>query len=115
MRPVTQSKVGAQGRCLNACLASLLEIPERDVPDFGDHTWRADVDHFLTPYRVYYRQVPLDVAPIGYHVIEGVSPRGGPHAVIGLNGKFVFDPHPRDGSGRGLRKVERYGVLIRRF
>lgn len=115
MRPVYQSRTGKHGRCLNACIASLLEIPEYVVPDFGDHTWNADVDHFLAPYGLYYRRIALDVAPIGYHIIEGISPRGGLHAVVGRNGNIVFDPHPPDGTGSGL--VERcfYGLLIRRF
>jgi hypothetical protein len=115
VRPVTQSKVGKSGRCLNACLASLLEIPEKAVPDFGNNTWEDDVDHFLAPYGLYYRQVSKEIEPIGYHVAEGISPRGGPHAVIMLNGTVKWDPHPQDGTGRGLVRVLRYGVLIRRF
>lgn len=34
-----------------------------------------------------------------YHVVVGPSPRGAyNHAVVGLNGKIVHDPHP-DGGG----------------
>lgn len=114
MRPVTQSKVGADGRCLCACIASILEIPESFVPDFGND-WRNDVDRFLAPFGLYYRQVPLEVKPLGFHIVEGTSPRGGQHACVGFNGRIIHDPHPQDGTGRGLKTVERYGVLIRRF
>lgn len=115
MQPVTQSRVGKNGRCLNACVASLLEIPEASVPDFSDEEWNRELDDFLAPYGLYYRHVSTSVAPLGYHIIEGLSPRGGLHAVVGLDGAVVWDPHPQDGTGRGLVRTDRYGLLIRRF
>lgn len=112
MIPQTQSRVGSNGRCFNACLASILELKERQVPDFPDKGFRQAVDDFLAPFGLVYRRTSKSVAPFGYHTIEGISPRGGLHAVVGKDGKVVHDPHPQDGTGRGLVTVEYYGVLL---
>ena len=111
MKPVTQSKVGAHGRCFPACVASILEVPEASVPGYEDSP---DVYQWLAKRGLEYRQVPIEdrPAPVGYHIIEGISPRGGQHAVVGLNGKIVHDPHPQDNTGRGLVKPERWGMLL---
>ena len=111
MRPVTQSRVGAHGRCFPACVASILEVPESSVPGYED---TPDVYHWLERRGLQYAQAPIEgtPAPVGYHIIEGISPRGGQHAVVGLNGKTVHDPHPQDGTGRGLTKPERWGMLL---
>lgn len=115
MKPVTQSRVGENGRCFPACLASILEIPEKQVPDFpkSDDEFYAAVDRFLDPYNLQYRQVPItDATPMGWHTIEGISPRGGQHAIVGFNGKPVHDPHPQDGTGRGLVEPNLWGLLL---
>ena len=111
MKPVTQSKVGAHGRCFPACVASILEVPESSVPGYED---MPDVYQWLERRGLQYAQAPIEgtPAPVGYHIIEGISPRGGQHAVVGLNGKTVHDPHPQDGTGRGLTKPERWGMLL---
>ena len=111
MKSVTQSKVGAHGRCFPACVASILEVPEASVPGYED---TPDVYQWLAKRGLEYRQVPIDgnPAPVGYHIIEGISPRGGQHAVVGLDGKIVHDPHPQDGTGRGLVKPEHWGMLL---
>lgn len=110
---------------MNACLASILEIPEADVPDFlgTDQEWLAQLQQWLAPQGLYYVQIqpsePTVKAAFAagelYHTIEGLSPRGGMHACVGLNGRLVFDPHPQDGTGRGLVKVHCYGLLCARF
>ena len=115
MKPQVQSRIGKNGRCLNACLASILEIPEHSVPDFPDgDVYFPAIDAFLKPFGVHYIQRPITEAPPkNWHTIEGVSPRGGMHAVCGYNGKFKFDPHPvEDDPRRGLVKPERWGCLV---
>lgn len=118
MIPQVQSRVGKNGRCFMACLASILEIPESAVPDFpkDDAGFDRATQQFLAGYGLRYDQVPIasNPAPIGYHTIEGISPRGGMHATVGYNGKMVWDPHPQDGTGRGLRKPMFYGILTQR-
>lgn len=111
MKPVTQSKTGKDGRCFPACLASILEIPENSVPDL-DNTNKKQVDSFLSQHGLEYARVPTDIKPAGYHVIEGISLRGGAHAVVGLDGRLIHDPHPQDGTGRGLVQVDNYGLLL---
>jgi hypothetical protein len=112
VRPVYQSRVGPNGRCFSACLASILEIPERSVPDL-DNTNTAQVDRFLAQYGLQYRRIPYGAdKPVGYSTIEGISPRGGYHACVALDGRLIFDPHPPDGTGRGLVSAEAYGLLL---
>ena len=114
MIPQTQSRVGRRGRCFPACLASILELKEWEVPDL-DNTDTAQVDGYLAQHGLYYREVGPEVPPLGYHVILGVSPRGRPHAVVGRDGELAFDPHPKDGTGRGLVRVSGYGLLIKKL
>lgn len=123
MKPVTQSRTGKDGNCFSACLASILEIPLAKVPEFGgDDVWLQNVQRFLGAKGMYYVQVPAlaeetlataFAAGYVFHTIEGVSPRGGLHACVGRNGRLIWDPHPQDGTGRGLVSVECYGLLCR--
>ena len=120
--PVMQDRVGqVQGNCFEAALASLLEIPLHAVPDLPreDVPFMLAAQSFLREYGLFYLQVATDDQVAGaafstgdvWHVIEGVSERGGPHAVVGLNGRLVHDPHP---GGRGLVRTDCYGFLVSR-
>lgn len=116
MKPVTQSRVGEDGTCFRACIASILEVPEKRIPDFGasgdDETWWADVQAWLNKAGYTYRRVPIDgTKPVGYSTIEGLSPRGGLHACVAKDGVLVHDPHPQDGTGRGLVEPRYYGLF----
>jgi hypothetical protein len=126
MKPVVQSRVGEDGTCFRACIASILELPEDEVKDFDgyreylqdeqclDDYW-ANVQGFLAEHGLSYRRVPIDSAkPSGYSTIEGISPRGGLHACVAYDGKLVYDPHPQDGTGRGLVEPRYYGLLEKR-
>jgi len=114
MRPVTQSRTGEHGTCFRASLASILNLKEKQVPDFGESNEDPGIDTFLAKYGLHYQEVPIgDVAPTGYHVITGISPRGGMHAVVGLDGQIVWDPHPPElNDGQGLAKPKYYGLLL---
>ena len=117
MIPITQTRTGENGNCVSACLASILELPLQLVPDFAaetdsDDEFFAAVDKWLAGKGLCYRHWPIGgLAPVGWHTIEGISPRGGQHAVVAQNGKPVWDPHPKDGTGRGLVKPRWYGML----
>lgn len=91
--------------CFAAAVASILERPLDDLD--GLHEDNA------ADYGLRYDEWPAtgDNVPVGWHIIAGVSPRGGQHAIVGKNGHPRFDPHPQDGTGRGLVKIERYGVI----
>jgi len=84
------------------------------VPDFTECNQDPGVNRFLKQYGLKYEEVPYDRAnpPVGVHTILGVSPRGGMHCVVGKDGKIVWDPHPQDGTGRGLAKPTGYGLLL---
>jgi hypothetical protein len=107
-----------------ACIASLLEIPLSEVGDFGgDDVFEDNLAQWLAKRGLIYILVngpdflenemlqAMFAQGDVYHIIEGISPRGGPHAIVGLNGKPVFDPH----DGTGLWKVDGFGFLLKRL
>ena len=122
MIPVVQSRMGKRnGTCFRAALASILELGEQDVPDFGgddpdEAVYWGRVDSWLAGRGLRYKQVPIikgAAPPLGWHTIEGLSPRGGNHAVVGYNGQFVHDPHPSwDDPRRGLVRPSAWGLLL---
>lgn len=128
IKPVEQTRTGPNGTCFQACLASILEIPVWEVPDFStdDDLFLQQVQEFLATKGLYYVQVPPDEPTVvaafkqslgpAYCTIEGTSPRGGQHAVVGDRGVMVWDPHPKsDGTGQGLVSVQCFGLLCKRF
>lgn len=103
MRPVYQNKPTG---CLQAAVASLLERPLDEVPDFAeidDEEWHDEYTDFLRDLDLYPICIRLEDLreiegelwhPEGYHLIIGESPRapGKSHATVGYNGKIVHDP-----------------------
>ena len=112
MRPVYQSRTGEDGRCMSACVASILELPEAAVPDFLDGDQAKLVNQFTHKHGLHYRRVPLSQPPDGWHTVEGISPRGGMHAIIGRDGRHAFDPHYPDGTGNGIVEPMYYGEFM---
>lgn len=124
MIPVQQTRVGSDGNCWPSCIASILEIPLAEIPEFSrePEQWLVDVQEWLAGLGLYYVQVkPNDPALRAafrsggtvWTVMEGMSPRGGQHACVALNGKIYFDPHPPHTGG--LVSVACYGLLCGRF
>ena len=99
------------GNCFQACVASVLELPLEDVPNFCAE----DQDEWLRNYNEWLRPRGLGVIHVitdacsdsniiiseftaGYH-IAGVEPtKGEKHAVVIHNGIIVHDPHPRQNA-----------------
>ena len=114
MLKLTQSRTGDHGNCFATALASILETK---VPEFGldvsEDTYWANVDKWLARHSLKYGRVPIvrGMEPVGYSTLEGISPRGGLHAVVAFNGKIVWDPHPIDGTKHGLTEPKWYGIL----
>ncbi len=107
-----QSRTGADGTCFRACLASILDLREDDVPDFTDEDFLGQANKFLAGHGLSYRRVPMYKKPVGWSTIEGVSPRGGLHACVAHDGELIWDPHPiEDGTGQGLVEPRYYGLL----
>lgn len=105
MKPVMQTRLGADGNCFEACIASILEIPLEEVPDLGGaatpEKWATIINVWLAKRGLQY--VELDYQEDGdalwrcistYHIIIGHELRGVYHAVVGKNGKPVHDPYP---------------------
>ena len=111
MKPVLQTRFGAEGNCTQACIASILEISIEGIPHV---TAEEDRNGWIILERWLEREHALalvhfpkgfmrGVQPIGFHLIGGTSPRGLPHAVVGYEGRIVHDPHP---DGGGLVEIE---------
>ena len=123
MHQVSQTRVGEEhGNCMAAALSSILECPISDIPELGDDTeFLFNIQKFLEPLGLYYVQVKPDdpVLEIAFRfgevfsTIEGVSPRGGLHACVALNGELIWDPHPPHTGG--LVSIECYGLLCARM
>ena len=75
MKPVTQSKVGAHGRCFPACVASILEVPESSVPGYED---TPDVYQWLERRGLRYAQASIEgttyMLPAPFLVIATQNP-----------------------------------------
>ena len=111
---LVQTRTGINGNCFATSLASVLET---QVPEFGvnvtDDEFYANMAEWLAEQGYRYRERPVTgTKPKGYHLILGISPRGGRHAIVGKNGEPVWDPHPEDGTGRFLASREAFGILI---
>lgn len=122
MKPVFQdifhsedNEEGHKGNCLQACIASLLELPLSGVPHFVEHEggdWFEEMNKWLVAREGLYA-VNLDEStfhpPPGYAILNGLSERGVMHSVIIRNGKLVHDPYP---GGTGLAEEKFYTVFI---
>lgn len=114
MKPVDQTIFGTpHGNCFAACIASILELPIEEVPNFiaeGDRWWdaaKAWLDErgyaLLWVKHDAVRCGYLDPNPLidagHYFIVCGTSPRcDSLHSVVNHYGKMVHDPHPsRDG------------------
>lgn len=112
MKPVMQTIVGPKGNCMSACLASVLELPLAEVPNFFEAG--SDDTDYWNACRTWLRGLGLGILTInfdgpaqwsqlrlgGYHIVGGSSPRmeGMDHATVWYRGRMVHDPHP-DGTG----------------
>ena len=105
MKPVFQTIfVPPLGNCLQAAIASVMELPLESVPNFAQYfhrdDWYETIAEFLKPHGLY----PVELhrpeegwgnfSPRGYHLITGQSPRGPYlHTLVGYQGKPVHDPY----------------------
>ncbi len=98
MKPIDQTRFGnPDGNCFNACIASILEIPLEDVPEYI-----AEAGNYYPKYNKWLEQYNLEIlwmrfghdVPNGYAILCGKSDRGLDHAVVTFKGEIVHDPHP---------------------
>jgi len=126
MKPVDQTLFGwPSGNCFAACVASILELPLDEVPNFmlNHETWFEDAYRWLAArgYSLLYVKRDavaagqVDVRPLidagHYFILGGLSPRSEHlHCVIEHRNKIVHDPHP---SRAGLVSVwEDFMVIL---
>ena len=127
MTPQNQDRFGDKGNCMQACLASLLDIPLQEAPDVMNtpegERWEVWLNAQLKPLGYAYielvfgtneTQLGFFEATDLYHLVLGTSPRdpARSHAVIARNRVLVFDPHP---DNTGVLSVEAFGFLIKTF
>ena len=117
-----QTRFGSGGNCLQACLASILEIALDEAYD-AQNQEREGKDWYRELIRWGYRRGYLiisyhqmsgmfpKVKPRGYHIAGGPSLRDVPegHAVVCFDGEMVHDPHP---DGTGISEIEAWTILI---
>jgi len=102
MRFVSQTDTSADtGNCLQASVATLLDLPLSEVPHFTlDPAWEIRFMDFMKqhghPVTLMKREDAFNGIAIGPTV------RGTTHAVVLWEGEIVWDPHP---SRAGLTKV----------
>lgn len=100
MKPVMQTKPGADGNCFHACLASVLEVGIADVPEWPDGPdWLEHVRRFLADKGLgmlaLQVQAPEALAAVdGYFIVSGHTDGTVEHAVVVRQGRVVHDPHP---------------------
>lgn len=111
MIPIHQTKFGnLQGNCFAACIASILEIPIEDVPNFcvdypEDWFFRAsdfvrDRYGYVFVMFLHNNSIGDTVSRMGYSIVGGKSPRGDfGHSVVYYSDRLAHDPHP---SGDGI-------------
>jgi hypothetical protein len=121
MRKIKQNKFGKEGNCLEACIASLLEIDINIIPCYKKENWNILLNVWLIKNYGYYI-LPLSVKGFfasfqklmkdTLYIASGYSKRGLFHATIWKNNKMIFDPHP---SNIGIKEIEAIDFLIKYF
>ena len=113
MKPVEQKVIKRDtGDCMAACLASILEMPLDDVPNFhgdGAKNWKDQYNDWLKP-----RNLQMCITgtknidwPYGYYIVSVKSAcfEGSLHAVVAERKdwndyvKIVWNPNPEDKRG----------------
>jgi hypothetical protein len=107
MRPLEQTILAPpDGNCFAACVASVLEMPLDDVPNFVGQDWFQQWQVWLAKRNLQlltFTIGPYDEwRPSGYALLGAQSPRGDfLHSVVCRDGKIVWDPHPQRDMGVG--------------
>lgn len=117
MKPVYQTLFKPPAaNCFQAAMASVLELPLDDVPNFVlEERWWQAANDFLRPRDLYLITVPAqeEWTPIGYHLVAGPSPRlNGWHCLVGLNGQPIFDPHPSGNCKLGTQERWEWHLFV---
>lgn len=100
MNKVYQTKFGPpNGNCMSACVASILELDIRDVPNFhGRDVWYEMWQNWLSERGLHFINLEVDhgYRPACYWIGDPDSPRDNniKHAVVCVGYNIVHDPYP---------------------
>lgn len=126
MIPVYQTMTVAndgEGNCFNACVASIMERPLRDVaaihPRFDGNYWGAWQDWFTSQGLKLVWHRDLSSPPKGYAIASGMGGRYYPedhdlageeigHAAVVFNGLLVHDPFP---GATQFDRIDKYWTI----
>lgn len=133
MIPTTQTRLHIEnpdgtvlqkGNCFQAAVASIMDLPLDEVPNFIEYTddeWFEKFINFVNSkgyeYNWYYSGDGEEHP--GYAIGSGISPRTRKdkritHAVVCLNGEMVFDVHPdRTGILGGFTLFETIAKVLK--
>lgn len=103
MIPVNQTIFGPQGNCFAACIASILEVPLKEVPECNGGRFSQALMDWLRERGLGLVSTPTRGAFIyGYCILVARSQRtDGFHCVVLEDGDVVHDPHPGRALGIG--------------
>jgi hypothetical protein len=111
--PVDQTTFGKpNGNCLQAALASILELPLAEVPHVGpyDDWWERLSQWALTRgFELLCLTLGAGPPPRGYYLASGPAARGLMHTCVYRGGELAHDPHP---DRSGLLSVEDFFFLM---
>lgn len=109
MKKVYQDKFGKGGNCFSACLASILEIDLKGVPNFQEPNgeWYRNYKKWLM------QKYELDLIaitnwneaenwPKTYAIVSGTSLRGLAHSTVYFGIDLVHDPHPESSGVKDI-------------
>lgn len=117
MKPVMQTLFGNEkGNCMQACLASLLELALDQVPNFVEYRsrWHDKYVEFCRSYGVYPLYFPAEAVESpevfqGYYDLSVETERSLLHSVIAKDGQIIHDPYP---GGSTITKIVGYTIFV---
>ena len=107
-----------RGNCYATCIASLLAVDVKDVPNFcaRHESWYEDTNRWLASWGLAVLCFPFDpfltVPEQRQDIIliaSGPGPRGHRHSVLWRGGRLFHDPHP---SSLGLLSADEFDLLV---
>jgi hypothetical protein len=90
-----------KGNCFIACVASIMELPLREMPDLANDLnggqYFIALEQWMAPRGLF--PTHHTTAPKGWSVAGGyLGKERLPHAVVAYNGRPVHDPYPLGGE-----------------
>lgn len=132
MQKVIQTRLGPDGNCLQACLASIFELDLGIVPDFAliktdpdakTPTWWIELGSWLSRRGYVFVEVQLHAdrafffPPFDFFcIMAGFTKEGHRHSVVGrvIDGQFEVEWNPSNDGTAGIESVDSICLLVPR-